>query len=626
MNKKEYQEFLAQLKMRGYSLLSPEVKNRTEKVMLQCPKNHVFSMSSKDFLKGRGCSYCSGKRVLPEESFGVLYPSIMKTWDYMKNEGINPEELAPNSGKRLWWICEKGHHWEARVCNRTRGTGCPFCNGKKVVPKESLMGLFPDVALEWNYEKNGNDSPNMFTPRSNKEVWWICSNGHEWKMKIASRTNGAPCPTCKNENNLSENSLEITHPDIAKEWHSTKNVLSPSDVSYGSTKKVWWICKSGHEWKASCNNRSKGRGCPYCSNKKVTIESSIGSLRKELLKEWHHNKNGLLSPYEVSIGSGKKVWWVCNHGHEWKTAVNKRVAGQGCPKCKIYTQTSFAEQAIYFYVVQIFGSAKNRHKMNEGSNKCEVDVYIPELNVAIEYDGYTHKRMEQQIRDKNKNRILKKLCVPLFRIRTENLPFMEYYSACTINHSKELGLDQCITALFECFEEMFSLGEKHRKKIKELSINTQEAAVKIYSQYLKFKKTKNTDELTHLEKEWNGEKNEGLSLGQFSPYSNKKVWWICKYGHEWKTTLGHRSRGTNCPDCSGRRVSDLNSLEKNNPHLAREWNYQLNDKVPKEVAVNSNKYFWWVCSKGHEWEATVNNRNCLNRGCPYCSGRRKVVS
>ena len=83
-----------------------------------------------------------------------------------------------------------------------------------------------------------------------------------------------------------------------------------------SHKKVWWLCKKGHEWEARINNRSKGSGCLYCSGRIVTKQHSLETLNPELAKEWHLRKNGALMPAAVTPMSGKKVWWLCKKGHE----------------------------------------------------------------------------------------------------------------------------------------------------------------------------------------------------------------------------------------------------------------------------------------------------------------------
>ena len=123
---------------------------------------------------------------------------------------------------------------------------------------------------------------------------------------------------------------------LLAEWHPTKNIpLTPNTVTYGSTKRIWWICGNGHEWQATANNRSTGYGCPYCSGRKPIIGlTDLQTVRPDLVLEWHNEKNGDLTPSQFTSGSGKKVWWLCCEcGNEWQATIANRAAGRGCPVC-----------------------------------------------------------------------------------------------------------------------------------------------------------------------------------------------------------------------------------------------------------------------------------------------------
>ena len=112
------------------------------------------------------------------------------------------------------------------------------------------------------------------------------------------------------------------------------NLLTPNDVSYGSMRIVWWKCKNNHEWKATISSRATGIGCPYCSCRKIDNNNCLAKLYPQLASEWHSTKNAELTPYKVSISSGKKVWWKCKHSHEWQAIISNRTRrGDGCPHC-----------------------------------------------------------------------------------------------------------------------------------------------------------------------------------------------------------------------------------------------------------------------------------------------------
>ena len=169
--------------------------------------------------------------------------------------------------------------WEATIGSRTRGTGCPACDGKQVSTTNSLALLHPHLVEEWNTEKNGPHSIYDFTEMSGKKVWWKCkeADDHEWQAFIYTRSEGYGCPFCANRKGSgmttavsSTNRLSELFPEIAKEWHPTKNGdLVPDDFVYGSHSKVWWQCSKHpeHVWETKIFKRTMtGTGCPSCAH------------------------------------------------------------------------------------------------------------------------------------------------------------------------------------------------------------------------------------------------------------------------------------------------------------------------------------------------------------------------
>lgn len=173
----------------------------------------------------------------------------MDQWHPIKNIGINPEEIPSTSSIKVWWKCEKNHEWEATVKDRKPGRGCPYCSNKKVCIDNCLATINPSLSVEWNKEKNGYLTPYDVTPKSDKKAWWICQFGHEWEAQVKHRSNGTGCPYCDGKKVSVENCLETNFPDIAKEWHPTKNKnLKSKDVTAKTDKKVWWLCPKGHSY------------------------------------------------------------------------------------------------------------------------------------------------------------------------------------------------------------------------------------------------------------------------------------------------------------------------------------------------------------------------------------------
>ena len=198
--------------------------------------------------------------------------------------------------------------------------------------------LWPELAAQWHPTRNGALTPSEVLPGSHRKVWWRCEKGHEWQAEVKTRVNGCGCPVCANRKLAEgENDLATLRPELAAQWHPTRNgSLTPGDLTAGTRRKVWWRCDKGHEWQASVLSRtSLGNGCPVCAGKQIIPgENDLASQFPQLAAQWHPDKNGALRPENVSPNSNRKVWWLCPLGHAWKATVTSRSrAGAGCPFC-----------------------------------------------------------------------------------------------------------------------------------------------------------------------------------------------------------------------------------------------------------------------------------------------------
>ncbi len=130
--------------------------------------------------------------------------------------------------------------------------------------------------------------------------------------------------------------LSVTHPELAAQWHPTRNGdLTPAGVTAGSGRMVWWQCPRGHEWDDSPGHRTgRGSGCAVCAGKRIQIGvNDLASTHPAIAEQWHHARNGNLLPTGVTAGSSKRFWWIDEFGHEWEAQVNNRANGTGCPYC-----------------------------------------------------------------------------------------------------------------------------------------------------------------------------------------------------------------------------------------------------------------------------------------------------
>jgi len=280
----------------------------------------------------------TGSNKIPKvrRSLKTVNPSLARQWHPTKNDGLTPKDVTPYSGKKVWWRCKKGHKWQARIYSRSYGAKCPYCSGKVVYKDTCLWTINPSLGREWHPTKNGKLTPKDVTPFSHRKIWWRCKKGHVWEATIHNRSNGKGCPYCSGHIVCKDNCLSSINPSLAKQWHLTRNgKLTPKDVTAGANRKVWWRCKKGHEWQAVIRDRNRGTGCPYCCNQKVCDDNCLQTVNPTLAREWHPTLNGKLTPRDVTRGSTKKVWWICNKGHEWMAVIGNRRRGDSCPYCRL---------------------------------------------------------------------------------------------------------------------------------------------------------------------------------------------------------------------------------------------------------------------------------------------------
>lgn len=359
----------------------------------QC--GHRFDAHIASRIRGSGCNKCgayTGNTVPGENDLATTHPELVEQWDYERNS-LTPQEVKAGSGRKVHWLCDKGHSWQAKIANRSHGAGCPYCT--TVGAKRLLRGfndletVFPEVAAQWHPTLNGDLNPSDVTDHSRKRVYWVCELGHHWQTEVRERAKGSGCPFCNNQRVWSGfNDVATLAPELVEEWHPD-NELSPEQVIYGSHWKIKWQCRKNpkHVWESSCSDRKFGYGCPYCSGNKICVgETDLGTTHPEIAAEWHPTKNGNITPQMVSKGSVTMRWWLCPQGHEYRMKPNSRTTGRNCPLCQ--QPWSKAEKQVLGFVKEKLPAAEVlENDKSLFADRMELDIYVPELKLGIEFNG-----------------------------------------------------------------------------------------------------------------------------------------------------------------------------------------------------------------------------------------------
>lgn len=363
-------------------------------------------------LQSQGCPYCTGKRLLTGyNDLAFVSPEIAAEWHPEKNGSLSPADIKAGSSDKVFWLGKCGHEWEAQIRQRVqKKSGCPICaNQLTVTGINDLVTTHPELALLWDFEKN-DKLPSEVNAGSKKKAHWKCPNNHEFIRPIAEQSlkvNGY-CFECSPKNIVSGvNDLKTLYPDVAKEWHPTKNgALLSSTVSPESHNKVWWHGKCGHDFFAVIRNRAKkSTGCTICSNQQVLRGfNDLATSRPDFHLEWHPTKNIGLDPYSIVANSSKRVWWKCVKGHEWAVRpADRSTYNSGCPECNASCYVPKPEQAIADFIVSkgfIVKQSDRSLLKDSGIGAKEIDIVIPEAKLAIEFNGlYYHTEIMGKDKD-----------------------------------------------------------------------------------------------------------------------------------------------------------------------------------------------------------------------------------
>ncbi|MGA5121321.1 zinc-ribbon domain-containing protein [Streptomyces pseudogriseolus] len=429
------------------------------------------------------------------------------------------------------------------------------------------MTQFPEVARDWHPTRNNGKQPDQTAPKSNRKVWWLGSCGHEWQATVANRTGRrSGCPYCVNQKVGYGNDLATRHPELAAQWHPTRNAdLTPQQIPYGARINAWWRCASGHEWQAMVFKRSAGSSCDQCKL------IGVSELEVRAFAELRHVLDDHVKPLrrDVRLSTPRRqrlrvdmilgdvaVEYDGSHWHKGKAARDRDKTDQ-------LQQAGYKVIRVREHPLSLTGpydtraprAAKPFHVAAAVLQKMIDEYFLP--TVAARDAAATYIAAGRPVGQVEADRAVNAL------------------------RAREHG-SRSLAALFPLIAE-----------------------------------------------QWHPHLNGELSPAQVTAGSGKEVWWLCAAGHAWRAKIDQRvGKGTGCGFCSGRYVTESTSLAARRPDLAAQWHPTLNGVLlPTHVTPHTRRTVWWLCSEGHTTADAVGNRT-KGMVCEHCpnSRRRRAAS
>jgi ssDNA-binding Zn-finger/Zn-ribbon topoisomerase 1 len=589
----------------------------------------------------------------PRQSLADLRPELAAEWHPTLNGDLTPYDVRLGCNAEVWWRCSTcGNEWPNKVYKRgTAGRGCPRCGIVRRAaaqaqprPGESLAEAAPAVAAEWHPTLNGDLTPEQVRVGSGKLAWWKCPQcEREWQTAVNKRGRGGiGCHKCAvarrailRSTPKPGRSFAHEFPDAAAEWHPTRNgELTAFDVRPASQKRVWWLCTESHVWNVSPANRCRGEQCPECDEARRAIAKatpkpgrSLADLHPDIATEWHPTLNAPITAADVNPGARKKRWWQCKAaGHVWAAPPYKRAnRGDGCPDCS--TIGVSARQLRLEYELAAAGLAvMHGHPPIPVPQRRPVraDIVAPALHLVVEYDGVRfHATLDS--RDRSQTIALNAAGWTVLRVRELPLHGLGGHEVFVT------PIEPIKSVSVKVLRALANMGYTVKRLDEYISDPQLWAEAEANNAIHRYRTVSLASEFPTVAAELHPDKNHGITAERIHPGSHAKFVWTCSdCSHEWATAVHLRTTGSGCPRCGYRTVARKLALPRPGesfadlfPEAAHEWHPTRNGELtPSQLRAASNFRAWWLCARGHEWEAVVSTRRKSRCGECYKIDRR----
>lgn len=547
-----------------------------------------------------------GKSFRYKSPITVTHPKVAAQWARSLNGQLTPDQVTAGSGRKVWWRCKRRHEWVACVSSRTGGSGCPTCAGFYSKP---LSTTHPELAAQWHPTRNGNLTPDKVTAGSARRVWWLCEKGHEWQVKVYGRSEGSGCPDCAQ---LRGEPLSATHPELAAEWHPTRNGdLTPDTVTAGSDRLVWWLCESSHEWRASVGNRARGTGCSAC--RRVLVVDRW----PELVAQWHPTRNVGIAVETLSVWDPRPVWWRCERGHELEMPAHARGrAAHRCPDCALEDKS----RPVLALTTRPGLRAEWHPTRNAG---LDLEAITTDDSRPMWWLCRLRHEWEEPVADRLSRGGGCRLCAGRRYVESLSVthPLVAAQWHPILNGDltpEEFTAGSSVYIAWICEE-----GHEWRARIDTRTSGKGSGCPKCDPKRRHYRRESLAVERPDLAAQWHPTLNGDRTPYDVTAGSGQKIWWRCETNleHVWRAVVAQRTKGSGCRKCAGFYDKPLSQTH---PDRAAEWHPTRNGTLtPDDVTAGSIRRVWWQCaSEGHEWATQVNNHR---HGCPDCAARTRVL-
>ncbi len=398
---------------------------------------------------------------------------------------------------------------------------------------------FPMLLKYWADERD----PNKIGKTSKKKIRFICENNHETFVSphcISKLKNiSLPCKECRPENRI-----HILRPDVKKYYDVQKNKYPFEKITTGMNHDLYFKCEHGHSFKKKPKHLVgySTLQCMVCSGRDLSYDNRLDIHNPLLLKEWDFHKNKE-TPDMFPYNSNKKVWWKCDRNHSWQASISERTGTRyknkpatKCPYCYTFSKSRL-ELIIFSELHQFFQKVYSGEKIHDK----EIDIFIDDINLAIEYDGeYFHRKKYKK--DKEKNEVLNNNNISVIRIREKGL---RRINPTDYIFNPEDDVFKPIEYILRYILKNYNLDRKNEIQIRKYLNNKESTNINFFNNILYQNKI---SEITCDVKIHCYSDKNNLPIHYYGNGSGHKAIWECpSCNHNWKSRISHSKK--RCPKC-----------------------------------------------------------------------------
>ncbi|WP_201492592.1 zinc-ribbon domain-containing protein [Rubrivivax sp. A210] len=557
------------------ALLPSHVRSKSnKKVWWRCAINPEHEWQSSVGARHRaGCPACyeekrlkqidvvDGQRIQRTLSMCTdLFSELVAATDQRRRLG----ELYVGSTMSLAWQCKHSHPiWMNRLNKRAvQGQGCPYCAGKKICATNSLLALRPDLAKQWDGDRNMAESvklvPGTASPGSHASVWWRCEFGHSWKAQIKQRSSlNTGCPKCRPNVSALEVRIacEVEASLGVEVVHNSKIHGIEADILLPTFKIV--IEVDGYPWHSPDHRNGALERDTRKTRRLQEKGYTVLRLRERRIPVLSECLCALFDDGEAELQTCKAVMGALEAIPAVGLEVRKRSAAY-------LKRRSLAAEEKYVALIAKLTRPK------PGESLAEL---FPHL--LPEWCGDENRPLTPDMLKPGS----------AFRAAWECLECGHRWSAVVASRTAQ-G-----TGCPRCTGRVFTPGQAL------------------------------SDLFPSVAAEWDTNAND-VGADQVTQFSNRVRAWRCAHGHTWKASVANRTKGgQSCPYCAHKRASPEWNLAVKHPDVAGLFDLERNAPLlPQDVLPMSGKSIWWSCCRGHAWRISADRQTRRGARCLYCEG------